>query len=353
MSKPEKPLSLSLRPDGSATRIFLRSQLCTKPKRLSPDTTSLAGQTALLTGGTTGIGYHAARHLLALGLSRLILTARSPSKGDRVASELRAAFPGAKVEIWPLELGDYQSVLALARRVEAEFSNSDVDEVEEVGGGNSMYKKERQSKKKARLDMAILNAGMAATGFARNPQTSHCQVVQVNYLSTFLLAVLLMPVLRDPHGRRPGRLTIVGSGSLGDAMERYAASKTLGQLFLVRLYDHLPPADELVVNLADPGFCKGSGLVREARGLSRAAVSAAGALFGRTLDDGAWTYLDAAVVQGKDSHGSFLVDWKISPFHYAVYEPEGQKLMDDLFEETMTEWEFAGAREILASLKRK
>jgi len=34
-----------------------------------------------------------------------------------------------------------------------------------------------------------------------------------------------------------------------------------------------------------------------------------------------------------------------------VYEPEGQKFMDVLWEETMAEYSFAGVDEILESLK--
>ncbi|KAK4148394.1 hypothetical protein C8A00DRAFT_47714 [Chaetomidium leptoderma] len=283
---------------------------------------------------------------LALNLSRLILAVCSAAKGGKVAAEPRAAYPGAVVEVWELEMGDYDSILTFMRRVEG-------------------------------LDIVILNAGMATTEFALNKKTGHCQVVQVNYLSTFLLAILLLPVLRDREGKAPGRLTIVGSGAVfaaglpnrgkrpflksfddlavqgWDASERYFSSKVLGMLFFVRLFEHLPPAEEVVVNIVDPGFCKGTQLHREARGLMSAVMSTAKALTGRSLEDGAWTYIDAAVVQGKESHGCFVMDWGISGFYYAVYEPQGPELMDALFEETMAELEFAGVREILGGLRKQ
>lgn len=44
-------------------------------------------------------------------------------------------------------------------------------------------------------------------------------------------------------------------------------------------------------------------------------------------------------------------DW--NRFYYAVYEPEGEELMDVLFEETMAELEFAGVRGILEGFKKK
>lgn len=231
-----------------------------------------------------------------------------------------AAYPGAVVEVWEVEMGDYDSVVGFAGRVGMEFGNT-----------------EGEGDEKKRLDVVILNAGMAGSEFVRNEKTGHCQVVQVNYLGTFLLAILLLPVLRDRKGKMPGRLTVVGSGGvfaaklpnrgkrpfLGsfddlavqpwDATERYFASKVLGMLLFVRLWEYLPAAEEVVVNMVDPGFCKGTELHREVTGIVGGVMSAAKALTGRSLEDGAWTYVDAAVVKGKESHGCFVMDWEIKP----------------------------------------
>jgi NAD(P)-dependent dehydrogenase (short-subunit alcohol dehydrogenase family) len=318
--------SLAIRPTKSAGSIFLKSQFCTKPQRLAlTPSTSLAGKTALITGGSTGLGFHAAHHLLSLNLSRLILAVRTPAKGEKAAAELRAKYPGATVEVWELEMGDYESITAFARRVEGEFENT----ASVTADGNHGSKK--------RLDIAILNAGMISAQFALNGKTGHCEMVQVNYLGTFLLAMLLLPVLRDREGKNAGRLTIVNSGGVYaakllnrhkrpllasfdnlkaqpfDAMEWYFDTKILGMLFTVRLLDYLPPAEEVVVNLVDPGFCKGSELHREGKGLLAAALAVGKTLTARTLEGGAWTYVDAAVVKGKESHGCFVMDWDIRP----------------------------------------
>lgn len=218
-------------------------------------------------------------------------------------------------------MGDYDSVRRFAARVAGEFGNT-------AGEGGD----------KRRLDIAILNAGMAGLNFVRNAKTGHCQVVQVNYLSTFLLAILLVPVLRDGTGKQAGRLSIVNSGSVyhaklpnrdkrpflksfddlavqpWNAMERYMSSKVLGMLFFVRLVEHLPPPEELVVNLVDPGFSKGSELGREAGPVLRAFVSVAQTLTARSLADAAWTYVDAVAVKGKESHGCYVMDWDIKPY---------------------------------------
>ncbi|KAK4101123.1 NAD(P)-binding protein [Parathielavia hyrcaniae] len=359
---PIESRSLALRPHSSPMRIFAKSQFCTTPQRLTlTPSTSLAGKTAIITGGSAGLGLLAAYHLLSLDLSRMILAVRNPAKGEKAAAELRAKHPRATVEVWELEMSEYDSILAFARRVDGEFSNTSST----AAGG------------KKRLDIAILNAGMVSTEFSLNKKTGHCEVVQVNYLSTFLLAILLLPVMRDREGKNAGRMSIVNSGGVymaklpnrhkrpflasfddlavqpWDVMERYFSTKVLGMLFMVRLLDYLPPADEVVVNLVDPGLCKGTELHRDVKGLFSAIMATAKSLTARELEDGAWTYVDAAVAQGKESHGCFVMDWEICPLHYSVYAPEGPALMDALFEETMTELEFAGVREVLQSLRSK
>ncbi|KAH6634661.1 hypothetical protein B0J18DRAFT_26769 [Chaetomium sp. MPI-SDFR-AT-0129] len=288
-------------------------------------------QTTLITGGNAGLGYHAARHLLSLNLSRLILAVRSPAKGEEAARVLRRDFPRARVEVWELEMGGYESVMGFVERVKGEFGNGD-------GEDNA------RGEKKKRLDMVILNAGMMGAEFVKDKQTGHCQVVQVNYWSTFLLAILLVPILRTTTTtagglkQKPGRLTIVSSGGVFagaklpnrgerpflasfdtppsatqpfDVQERYFGSKALGHLFFVRLLPYLPPASEVIVNLVDPGFCKGTQLHREAEGFASAMWAVGKAVTGRSLEDGAWTYVDAVVAKGEESHGCFLMDWKV------------------------------------------
>ncbi|KAK0639189.1 hypothetical protein B0T16DRAFT_422594 [Cercophora newfieldiana] len=349
--------SLELRPTKGMGRIFIESQFFTKIKKtaLTPET-SLTGKTALIVGGSDGIGLHAGRHLLSLNLSRLIIAARSAEKGGRVAAQFRKEFPSATIDVWSVEMTSYDSIQALAKRAAAEFT-----------GGK-------------RLDIAILNAGIVRAKLVLDKNTGHCEVIQVNYISTSLLAILLLPVLRHkPSGGKtpssPGRLTIVSSGTAYNAkfpnknerpflasfddpktwnsFVQYPTSKALGHLFMVRLLDHLPAGfeDEVIVNLVDPGYCKGTGLHRDAKGALSLFLETTKSLTGRSLVDGAWTYVDAVVNKGKESHGCYVMDFEIFPFTPIVYAEEGQKLMDDLWDETMAELSFAGLREVLDSLK--
>lgn len=289
---------------GGFGSIFLKSQLCTKTQ-WPPKTTDLTGKVAIITGANTGLGFHCSRQLLSFKLAHLIIAVRSVKKGEDAASKLRSEFPKATIEVWELEMGSYESIQSFARRAAA----------------------------LPRLDIAILNAGLAKLEFGLNVNTGHEETIQVNYLSTMLLAILLLPILKTKS--TAGRLTIVNSGTSYRATfenrneipllasfdtaesfvppdQRYACSKLLGQLFFVKLIEYIH-ADDVITNLVDPGLCKGSGLNQEAKGVVGVLVSMAERLLGRSLDAGASAYVDAAVVKGKESHGCFVMDWDIKP----------------------------------------
>lgn len=175
-----------------------------------------------------------------------------------------------------------------------------------------------------RLDIAILNAGLTRQNFERNPYTKHETMLQVNYLSNALLAILLTPHLKAKRDNpRPARLTVVESDmshwasfpnpqadplilSLNDSenfkpMGRYPLLKLMEQLFIMKLSEHVSP-ENVVVNLVNPGFCTGTSLNRDS---SHPWLNKVLALtVARTTVDGARAYIYAAVVKGKESHGS-------------------------------------------------
>lgn len=269
----------------------------------------LSGQVAIVTGANSGLGFECARHFLFLQLSHLVLAVRSIRKGEEAAAKLQKEFPSARLDVWELEMSSYESIQLFARRVETDLS---------------------------RLDITILNAGLAHMELTICKSTGHDDVIQVNYLSTFLLAILILQALKkkkSPKTLSPSRLTIVSSGSaltakfpnrdesplLGsfnnakiDSYERYSSSKLLGHLFFVRLLKYLDP-EEAIVNLIEPGLCKDTGLMRETSGAMAGFFWVFKTLAGKSLEDGAWTYVDAAVVKGKESHGCFCMDGEIRP----------------------------------------
>ncbi|KIX92142.1 uncharacterized protein Z520_12135 [Fonsecaea multimorphosa CBS 102226] len=226
----------------------------------------------------------------------------------------------------------------------------------------------------SRLDIVILNAGRWTYNFNTVPGTGHEELFQINYLSTVLLAILLLPVLRSkaPAGT-PGRLTIVNAAlsltakfpnkdktpllpsfddpKAFDISESYNTSKVLAHMFLWKLVEYVS-ADEVIVNLVDPGFVKGTKLARDAPGLLVALGNIFAALTARSTRDGASTYLDACLIKGEESHGCFVMGWQIKPFAAMLYTPEGKLVTEKLWRETIDELSFAKVQSVLESMKR-
>lgn len=291
--------------------VFFRNQFLTKIELPTKDRyPAVKGQCAIVTGSNTGLGLESARQLLDLDLSHLVMAVRTVAKGETAAVKLRAAYPLAKIEVWPLDMESYDSIQAF------------VDDC---------------SNKLPHIDMVILNAGLAAVHRAIVSSTGHERTVQVNHISTALLAILLLPVLKSKSsGRSTPRITIVNSVTAHlckfpnkderpllksfddtditpwDPNERYGVSKLISQLFIVRLAAEVS-SDDIVINMVDPGLTKSTGLARETTGFLALAVSIFLAIAGRPISRGAATYIDAVLGHGKESHGCFLMNCNIAP----------------------------------------
>ncbi|VUC33659.1 unnamed protein product [Clonostachys rosea] len=297
--------------------------------------TSLLGRTAIITGGSTGIGLACAKLLLSLQLPHLIIATRSSEKGEKAASELGELYPKANVEFWRLDLNSYESVRQFACRC-ATLSS---------------------------LDIAILNAGIMKNDFIANVSTGHEETFQVNYLSAALLAILLIPVLTASLSNGPGRLTIVSSvaavttafpekdfvpiipgfdrednWSSSVAKQRYDVTKLLLLMFMFKL-SSLVKAEDVIINAVDPGFTLGTELFRNISLAIKVPMWPLAKLIAISPEKGAWTYVDACIHKGAESHGSFLSDWQIHAFHPIMYTPEGDSLMNRLWGETIRELE--------------
>ncbi|KAK7987226.1 hypothetical protein PG996_006172 [Apiospora saccharicola] len=337
------PSSMELPPPTeSYFRMLMRAQFIKDVP--PPDDLNLAGQTGIITGATGGIGLEAAHVLLENGLARLVITTRNTDKGQEVVAALKKSFPLAKMAVWPLDMQSYESIQAFV--------------------GQCHYSLDT-------IDFVILNAGVMTTVHSAKEATGHEEMLQVNYVSTVLLALLLRPVLGEKprDGSKPNRLTLVGSSiahaaqfpekdnpkttsilrALSDptgwgmavAMDRYMTSKLLLMCFLAKFKGLVDP-NELTVNLVCPGNVRSTGLGRGMPGWIQTLTRWQKALTGRSVRAAAWTEVDAAVAKGAESHGCFIVDWKISPFVQLLYTPEGQRLTERLWKETLQGFQEAG-----------
>lgn len=272
-----------------------------------PPQINLVGKTALVTGSNVGLGLECARQFLNLRPSRLIMAVRSLQKGETAAEGLRAEFPDATIEVWQLDMASFRSVQAFAGRCEKELDG---------------------------LHVVVLNAALGKLKFERVEEGSQRETtIQVNFLSTALLACLLLPKMKaSSSSSGPGRLTIItsdaslgvkledpGEGRLLDSLERpekfvafeqYSVSKLLITMFGARLAETVDP-NEVIINFCNPGTVKGTVLMREMdSGISKMVLAIIYGILGRETVDGSRIYVHSSLVLGKESHGSFT-DWLV------------------------------------------
>ncbi|KAK4210259.1 retinol dehydrogenase 13 [Rhypophila decipiens] len=286
------------------------------------------------------IRYEASLQLLGLKLTHLILAVRFADKGEKAASEMRRLYPKANIEVWALDLCSYDSVQTFAHKASIRLQ---------------------------RIDNVILNAGRARLQYNKVESTGHEETFQVNYLSTILLAILLLPILKrkapppPPPWGKPAHLTI-SSAALTlackllpifpddpanfDRGETYRVSKLLAHLFIWTFVDYVS-ADDVVINLADPAFVRGTDFARDLES-SRGAKLAFSlfALVGGARSPpqvGTSCYIEALVNQGKESHGCFLMSWKVHPY--------AKRVIQKVWDETLADFEFANTRGIIESMR--
>ena len=328
---------------------FLYRQFLVCPPK-APSSTSLCGKAGLVTGSNSGLGYQASAQLLALGLSHLILAVRSASKGEAARKSLLASLPtSAKppvVEVWELDLGSYASVTAFVDRLQ---KSADIQ-----------------------IDFALLNAGVANSHYTVNESTSHETSIQINWLSTALLTLLLLPVLDHQAaaqhlGRARPVISIVGSETAAwaefneaqisskekrslinvlddqthfDMGDRYYASKLLYQLFFLELFKHRSTSKRstgAVLNLVNPGFCYGSELHRTAEGASAKILGVMKRVIGRSTSMGARTLVHSSVLAGDASNGRYLSDCKPAPFAGYGDSDAGRITQSQVWDQTLSE----------------
>lgn len=144
----------------------LIGQKLNPPKDTKP---SFKGRNVIVTGANVGLGFECALKFVQLGANRVILGVRTLSKGEKAKQDIEA-WTGRQgcVDVWHLDLLDYESIHRFVKRAESDLSH---------------------------LDIVVLNAGMIAHKYS---QTAYGweTTLQTNVLSTVLLGILLMTKLK-------------------------------------------------------------------------------------------------------------------------------------------------------------
>lgn len=141
----------------------IRAQL----QRIALPTQRFDGQTVIITGSNTGLGFEAARHFVKLGAARVILAVRTITKGEDAKASIKALTKRLNVlEVWQLDMIDYQSILSFVSKCE----------------------------NLERLDVVVANAGVLRNAYEESEGVEVS--IKVNVIGTFLLILGLLPTLR-------------------------------------------------------------------------------------------------------------------------------------------------------------
>jgi NAD(P)-dependent dehydrogenase (short-subunit alcohol dehydrogenase family) len=163
---------------------FIKDQYATLPLAITPQ--EAKGKTYVVTGANTGLGFECAKHLVRLGSTKVIIAVRSSKKGDEAKAKIEVETGNKGIaEVWHLDLSSYESVKKFAKKLQA------LD----------------------RVDAVIENASVAMS--TRTEAEGLETTLTVNIISTFLLALLVLPKLEETAKKFGGlpHLVIVGSGA--------------------------------------------------------------------------------------------------------------------------------------------
>lgn len=198
----------------------------------------LNGLRIVITGGNSGVGLGAAKHLTRAGAD-VVIACRNPEKAAAALDEIRREVPGAIVQAQPLDLADLSSV---QRFVESYLASGDP------------------------LDILVNNAGVMAPPLSYTKDGFEMQM-GTNHLGHFALTLPLIPLLEKSAAPR---IVVVGShahifGRMNFEnlnaersyipMREYSQSKLANLLFALELKKRLEASgSNIMVTAAHPGY---------------------------------------------------------------------------------------------------
>ena len=194
------------------------------------DLFSLAGKTALVTGGATGIGRMAATGLVAAG-ANVMIASRKGDACQAIAAELNALGLPGSAQGFTGNVGDAAGIAALSAEV---------------------------TRRTDALHILMNNAGRTwGAPLGEFPHDAWDKVMSVNVAGLFQLTQSLLPQLRAAAGPDdPARVVNVGSVMgevpMGDGAYSYAASKAAVHHLTQILAKELA-GDFITVNALAPG----------------------------------------------------------------------------------------------------
>ena len=202
-------------------------------------------QTALITGGTSGIGLATARKLAQLGI-HVLLVGRNAERGKKAVDEIRAQ--GGKADFLASDLHDAGSARTVARKAV------------ELGGGF--------------VDILINNAGIYPFGPTHAmTEEQFDQVFSLNVKAAYFLVAELAPLMADRGKGVIVNLSTMVADYGAPGMSLYGASKAAINLLTKTWAAEYGPKG-VRVNAVSPGPTRTEGTDAMGEGLEQLAAQA-------------------------------------------------------------------------------
>ncbi|KAF1988216.1 putative short-chain dehydrogenase [Aulographum hederae CBS 113979] len=286
----------------------------------------LSGQTVIVTGANTGLGLECSRHLVRLGVQKLIMGVRNLDKGAKAKQDILASTQKEEscIEVWPIEMASYASVQDFAARAAG----------------------------LPRLDVLVANAGLMTTDFSIYEDNE--TTITVNVVNTLLLCLLLLPKMRQSAAQSNVLPRIVipnsalhylaplkelegdifanlNSPKTADMASRYPLSKLL---IIYAIRELASRVDYVAINTPNPSFCK-SGLVGEDPGFGTKLFEK---VLARSTEMGSRALVHGAL-SGKESHGQYLTNCHVQIPSSSVTNAKGARIQKAFFDQLVEKLE--------------
>lgn len=188
----------------------------------------LKGKTALITGGTSGIGYSIAEAFLRCGAENIIITGRSQKKCEELAEKLKCTYSKATGHVIgiAMDISDIESVKIKFQMVISQLNNT--------------------------LDILVNNVGIYdETRFENMSEEKFDKVLNTNLKGTYFISQLVGKYMTE-NNIKGNILNLCSSSSYRPAIDPYMLSKWGIRGFTLGLAKTLIPYD-IVVNGIAPG----------------------------------------------------------------------------------------------------
>lgn len=179
---------------------IVNNQVTAQIVQLSPNNL-LEGRTALITGGTSGIGYEIAKAFIRAGANDVIITGRNSERLNRACREIQDATSNLPGSIHGIEM--------------------DINNIKDI---DRMWKEALSYSRKNTIDIVVNNAGILGTTFGNTTEKDYDMVMSTNLRGTYFLSQHAAHYMKDNH-IKGNILNVASSSSLRPAASVYTLSK--------------------------------------------------------------------------------------------------------------------------------